>query len=58
MMQMSARIGAVICWPLSDWALLMIAAAPGARYSAEVRQILGGAIIYFIGRDMRRVLRE
>jgi hypothetical protein len=54
-----ARVGAMIYWLLACIALLVIASSQfNNRMGMDIGQVLAGAVLYAIGRDMRRVLRE
>jgi hypothetical protein len=57
--KMKARIGGVIYWLFSGIALALIAASPSYnRGGSDIGQVVADGIMYAIGRDMRRVLRE
>jgi hypothetical protein len=55
-----ARIGGIIYWLLAGIAFILIATSSASypRSGSDIGQIVAGGIIYIIGRDMRRVLRE
>jgi hypothetical protein len=55
-----ARIGGVIYWLFAAIALVLIATSGSDSLSgpSSIGQVLAGAAVYAIGRDMRRILRE
>jgi hypothetical protein len=56
---MKAKIGAVTYWSFTAVALVLIVTSGSTNLSGpSVGQVLAGAVVYAIGRDMRRVLRE
>jgi hypothetical protein len=61
MTKWKARTGGVIYWLFAGIALLLLASSgSGSRYdgASVIGQVLASAVLYAIGRDMRRVLRE
>jgi hypothetical protein len=57
--KMKARIGDVIYWLFAAIAVVLVATSGSTnRSGSDIGQVLAAAIVYAIGRDMRRVLRE
>lgn len=55
---MKAKIGDVIYWLFAVIALVLIATSTSNnRSGSDIGQVVAGAVIYAIGRDIRRVLR-
>jgi hypothetical protein len=58
---MKARIGEAVYWLFTAVALLLLATSwpdTGRGAGPDIGQVLAAAVLYAIGRDVRRVLRE